>query len=161
MGGGCGWNWGRRSGGWAAKSRSSRNRSIADRTRGRRHHRRGDPPPYHRGESIIIVTGRRATRAERDSDEIVLTLSDHNGGSSTVRGSHLLVAVGRAPNTDALNLGAVGVNTDKEGYIPTSGFLQTNIPGIWAPRCQPARGVHAYVVSGLSCWTCSMVAAAA
>ncbi|MFN8531142.1 MAG: mercuric reductase [Anaerolineae bacterium] len=83
-------------------------------------------------EGIIIVTRRRTTRAERDGDEIVLTLSDHNGGSSTVRGSHLLVAVGRAPNTDALNLGAVGVNTDKEGYIPTNGFLQTNIPGIWA-----------------------------
>lgn len=49
-----------------------------------------------------------------------------------LQGSHLLVAVGRAPNTDALNLAAAGVLMDASGFIPVNDRLETNIPGIWA-----------------------------
>ncbi|WP_448265669.1 mercuric reductase [Nostoc sp. DSM 114159] len=50
----------------------------------------------------------------------------------TLQGSHLLVAVGRAPNTNSLNLAAAGVATDIRGFIQVNDRLETNIPGIWA-----------------------------
>jgi pyruvate/2-oxoglutarate dehydrogenase complex dihydrolipoamide dehydrogenase (E3) component len=52
--------------------------------------------------------------------------------SIELRGSHLLIAVGRAPTTDSLNLAAAGVVTDASGFIPVNDRLETNIPGIWA-----------------------------
>ena len=49
-----------------------------------------------------------------------------------LQGSHLLVAVGRAPTTDFLNLAAAGVVMNANGFIPVNDRLETNIPGIWA-----------------------------
>ncbi|WP_138503840.1 mercuric reductase [Nostoc sp. PA-18-2419] len=49
-----------------------------------------------------------------------------------IQGSHLLVAVGRAPNSESLNLAAAGVATDTRGFIQVNDRLETNIPGIWA-----------------------------
>ena len=53
-------------------------------------------------------------------------------GGQWVEGSHLLVATGRRPNTERLNLAAVGVEVDDRGFVPTNGKLETNISGIWA-----------------------------
>jgi pyruvate/2-oxoglutarate dehydrogenase complex dihydrolipoamide dehydrogenase (E3) component len=53
-------------------------------------------------------------------------------GSPAVEGSHLLLAVGRRPNTDDLGLEAAGVARDDRDYILVDDRLQTNIPGIWA-----------------------------
>jgi pyruvate/2-oxoglutarate dehydrogenase complex dihydrolipoamide dehydrogenase (E3) component len=53
-------------------------------------------------------------------------------GERTLNGSHLLLAVGRTPNTETLNLQAVGVKTDKRGYIPTNPRLETNVDNIYA-----------------------------
>ncbi|HYX51724.1 MAG TPA: FAD-dependent oxidoreductase, partial [Ktedonobacteraceae bacterium] len=47
-------------------------------------------------------------------------------------GSHLLVAAGRVPNTDWLNLAAAGIETDKRGFIRVNDKLETNVPGIYA-----------------------------
>jgi pyruvate/2-oxoglutarate dehydrogenase complex dihydrolipoamide dehydrogenase (E3) component len=49
-----------------------------------------------------------------------------------LQGSHLLVAVGRTPNSDALNLAAAGVATDERGFIQVNDRLETNVPNIWA-----------------------------
>jgi len=54
------------------------------------------------------------------------------GGTADLEGSHLLVAVGRRPNTDDLGLEAAGVETDSHGYIKVDDQLGTSIPGIWA-----------------------------
>ena len=53
-------------------------------------------------------------------------------GERELTGSHLLVAVGRAPNTAALGLGAAGVETDERGFIRVNGRLETNVPGVYA-----------------------------
>ena len=53
-------------------------------------------------------------------------------GSPAVEGSHLLLAVGRKPNTDDLGLDAAGVTRDDRGYIVVDDQLRTNVPGIWA-----------------------------
>lgn len=49
-----------------------------------------------------------------------------------IRGSHLLLAVGRRPNTDDLGLDAADVETDDRGYITVDDQLRTSVPGIWA-----------------------------
>jgi pyruvate/2-oxoglutarate dehydrogenase complex dihydrolipoamide dehydrogenase (E3) component len=87
------------------------------------------------------------TLLERDGIEFLLkskVLEVNRAGHNTIlqlqvadrevelQGSHLLVAVGRAPNSDALNLAAAGVATDAGGFIPVSDRLETNVPGIWA-----------------------------
>jgi pyruvate/2-oxoglutarate dehydrogenase complex dihydrolipoamide dehydrogenase (E3) component len=53
-------------------------------------------------------------------------------GAPQVIGSHLLLAVGRRPNTDDLGLDKAGVATDDRGYIKVDDQLRTNVPGIWA-----------------------------
>jgi len=55
-----------------------------------------------------------------------------NEGEPHVIGSHVLLAVGRTPNTGDLNLKAAGVKTDERGYIPVDDELRTNVPGIYA-----------------------------
>ncbi|MFY9553704.1 MAG: mercuric reductase [Blastocatellia bacterium] len=53
-------------------------------------------------------------------------------GAQTLSGSHLLVGVGRKPNTESLNLEAAGVETDKHGFITVNDRLETNVPGVYA-----------------------------
>lgn len=53
-------------------------------------------------------------------------------GERTLEGSHLLVATGRVPTVEALNLGAAGIATDAHGYIQVDERLQTNVPGVYA-----------------------------
>jgi pyruvate/2-oxoglutarate dehydrogenase complex dihydrolipoamide dehydrogenase (E3) component len=53
-------------------------------------------------------------------------------GARTITGSHLLLAVGRVPNSEKLNLAAAGVKVDAHGFIPVDDRLQTNVAGIYA-----------------------------
>ncbi len=57
---------------------------------------------------------------------------DCSGGAPEVIGSHLLLAVGRRPNTDDLGLQDAGVAQDSRGFIEVDDELRTNVPGIWA-----------------------------
>lgn len=66
-----------------------------------------------------------------DDGGVILTLRDATG-EHDLRGSHLLVATGRTPNTEALNLSAAGVTVDGHGYTPVNERLETNVPGIYA-----------------------------
>jgi pyruvate/2-oxoglutarate dehydrogenase complex dihydrolipoamide dehydrogenase (E3) component len=68
---------------------------------------------------------------EKRGDEITFTLSSDNV-SQEITGSHLLLAVGRVPNTDDLGLDKAGVKTDKHGYIAVNDRLLTSVPGVWA-----------------------------
>jgi pyruvate/2-oxoglutarate dehydrogenase complex dihydrolipoamide dehydrogenase (E3) component len=54
------------------------------------------------------------------------------GQRSQVAGSHLLLAIGRRPNTDDLGLDKTGIATDPRGFIEVDDQLRTNVPGIWA-----------------------------
>ena len=56
----------------------------------------------------------------------------HIKGGDAVEGSHLLVAVGRKPNTEALNLNAVGIKLDEHGYVQVNEKLETNVQGVYA-----------------------------
>jgi len=68
---------------------------------------------------------------EKEGNEIIVKLhcSDE---SKEVRGSHLLLAVGRSPNTKDLGLEKAGIEVDERGFIKVDDQLQTNVPGVWA-----------------------------
>jgi pyruvate/2-oxoglutarate dehydrogenase complex dihydrolipoamide dehydrogenase (E3) component len=53
-------------------------------------------------------------------------------GAPEVSGTHLLLAVGRRPNTDDLGLEKAAIETDERGYIKVDDQLRTNVPGVWA-----------------------------
>ncbi|HHJ52748.1 MAG TPA: pyruvate/2-oxoglutarate dehydrogenase complex dihydrolipoamide dehydrogenase, partial [Caldithrix abyssi] len=57
---------------------------------------------------------------------------DCTQGPPEITGTHLLLAVGRVPNTDSLNVAATGLETDARGYIPVNDYLETAVPGIFA-----------------------------
>jgi pyruvate/2-oxoglutarate dehydrogenase complex dihydrolipoamide dehydrogenase (E3) component len=82
-------------------------------------------------EGIQIRTKAECMSVKKDGERIIVGL-DCGDASRQVVGSHLLLAVGRVPNTDDLGLEKAGVETDKDGYIKVDDQLRTNVPGIWA-----------------------------
>ena len=83
-------------------------------------------------EGVRFLLNAVSTRVERTDKHITLTLDSPEGPAPRLTGSHLLVATGRRPNTDELDLGKAEVETDKAGFIKVNGRLETNVPGIWA-----------------------------
>lgn len=77
------------------------------------------------------VTIRTATTVER-VEAIAPGVRVHLDAGDPVDGSHLLVAVGRTPNTDRLGLECVGLATDDRGLVETDGVFRTAVDGIWA-----------------------------
>ncbi len=82
-------------------------------------------------EGIEIRLNANCLSARREGDHIAVGL-DCSDGARDVHGSHLLLAVGRVPNTEDLGLDQAGVETDARGYIQVDEQLRTNVPGIWA-----------------------------
>jgi pyruvate/2-oxoglutarate dehydrogenase complex dihydrolipoamide dehydrogenase (E3) component len=83
------------------------------------------------GEGIRIFTDAKCTALAKDGDAIVASVESPNG-KSQVTGSHLLVSVGRVPNTDGLGLEAAGVALDQRGFVQVNDFCQTSVPTIYA-----------------------------
>jgi len=67
----------------------------------------------------------------RRGEQVAVTMACADGAPEVV-GSHVLLAVGRRPNTDDLGLERAGVATDAHGYIEVDDQLRTSVPGIWA-----------------------------
>ncbi|MCI0465470.1 MAG: FAD-containing oxidoreductase [Beijerinckiaceae bacterium] len=84
-----------------------------------------------RAEGIAVRNSAECLSAAKEGEEISVRLSCPESQDRII-GSHLLLAVGRRPNTDDLGLNKAGIATDAKGYIKTDDFLQTNVPGIWA-----------------------------
>jgi pyruvate/2-oxoglutarate dehydrogenase complex dihydrolipoamide dehydrogenase (E3) component len=82
-------------------------------------------------EGIAVRTDAQCIRLERHGEDIVVGV-DCTEGAPEVVGSHILLAVGRRPNTDDLGLDRAGVSLDDRGYIVVDDELRTEVPGIWA-----------------------------
>ncbi|WP_426010426.1 FAD-containing oxidoreductase [Caulobacter sp. DWR2-3-1b2] len=65
-------------------------------------------------------------------DEGVCVHVTCEAGAPQVVGSHVLLAIGRKPNTDDLGLDKAGIDLDKRGYVVVDDQLRTNVPGVWA-----------------------------
>jgi pyruvate/2-oxoglutarate dehydrogenase complex dihydrolipoamide dehydrogenase (E3) component len=84
-----------------------------------------------KAEGIDIRLSVHAMRVAKHGKEIAVSLESEVGNAQVI-GSHMLIAVGRRPNTDDLGLDRAGVATDKRGFIQVDDQLRTNVPGIWA-----------------------------
>jgi pyruvate/2-oxoglutarate dehydrogenase complex dihydrolipoamide dehydrogenase (E3) component len=82
-------------------------------------------------EDINIRVNSKAVGVKKQGTGIAVTI-ESAGTRSQIDGSHLLLAVGRRPNTDDLGLEHAGVVTDTRGYIEVDDQLRTSVPGIWA-----------------------------
>jgi pyruvate/2-oxoglutarate dehydrogenase complex dihydrolipoamide dehydrogenase (E3) component len=82
-------------------------------------------------EGVDIRVNSKVVAAEKQGDQVAVTI-ESGGAKSQVIGSHLLVAIGRRPNTDDLGLDKAGITINKNGYIETDDQLRTNVPGVWA-----------------------------
>ncbi len=82
------------------------------------------------GVAVLLETEAQSVRQD-ESGGIQLTVNGPDG-EDTISGSHLLVAAGRPPNTDLLNLEAAGVETDGRGHVKVNERLETNVPGVYA-----------------------------
>jgi pyruvate/2-oxoglutarate dehydrogenase complex dihydrolipoamide dehydrogenase (E3) component len=95
------------------------------------------------GEGIRVRLNAKCIGFTKRGEEIIAHL-DCAGGPSEVSGTHLLLAVGRRPNTDDLGLDRAGVELDQRGYIVVDDQLRTSVPGIWAMGDCNGRGAFTH-----------------
>jgi pyruvate/2-oxoglutarate dehydrogenase complex dihydrolipoamide dehydrogenase (E3) component len=82
-------------------------------------------------EGITVRTGAECIALAPHADGMAVSMNCTEGDPVAI-GSHVLLAVGRQPNTEDLGLDAAGVATDARGYVTVDEGLATNVPGIWA-----------------------------
>jgi pyruvate/2-oxoglutarate dehydrogenase complex dihydrolipoamide dehydrogenase (E3) component len=83
-------------------------------------------------EGIEIVLNAKIKKVSGESGHSVRIVIEEDGVEKTLEGSHLLVAAGRAPNTDGIGLELAGVELTDRGYIKVNERLETTAPGVWA-----------------------------
>jgi pyruvate/2-oxoglutarate dehydrogenase complex dihydrolipoamide dehydrogenase (E3) component len=83
-------------------------------------------------EGVVFRTGVAASSLVRTAAGMALRLSIKTGGEEAIEGSHLLVAVGRRPNVETLDLARAGVACEANGTVRVDDQLRTEVPGIWA-----------------------------
>ena len=97
-------------------------------------------------KGIKIITSAAAKKIEQNDDYEIVVTYESKGKEEQVVSSDLLMAVGRAPRVDGLNLEAAGVEYSNRG-IPVDDFMRTNVPGIYAIGDVNARMMLAHVAS--------------
>jgi pyruvate/2-oxoglutarate dehydrogenase complex dihydrolipoamide dehydrogenase (E3) component len=85
-----------------------------------------------RQDGIDVFLNSRAERVTKTDAQILLSAREKTGETRELQGSHLLVATGRVPNVEALNLSAAGIATDDHGFIRVNSKLETSTPGVYA-----------------------------
>lgn len=82
-------------------------------------------------EGISVRTGADCIAFERSGEDIAVAVECADA-AEPILASHVLMAVGRRPNTDDLGLEAAGIEVDARGYIAVDDKLETSVPGVWA-----------------------------
>jgi pyruvate/2-oxoglutarate dehydrogenase complex dihydrolipoamide dehydrogenase (E3) component len=96
-----------------------------------------------RNEDIEVRLNAECLSVEKRGEQVAVHVQC-KGGDPEVAGSHLLLAVGRQPNTDDLGLESAGIETDMRGFIAVDDRLQTDVPGIWALGDVNGRGAFTH-----------------
>ncbi len=79
-----------------------------------------------------VHTGHRVTAVEETDEGYAVRAETEAGEALTVEGDEVLVALGRRPNSDTLNLEATGIETDDRGFVETNAYLETTAANVWA-----------------------------
>jgi pyruvate/2-oxoglutarate dehydrogenase complex dihydrolipoamide dehydrogenase (E3) component len=85
-----------------------------------------------REDGLAVLLETKPVHVEQSANGGISLVVQTKTGERILTGSHLLMAAGRVPNTDWLNLDAAGVQVDKRGFIQVNERLETNVPGIYA-----------------------------
>ena len=84
-------------------------------------------------QGIAVKTATKAVGYEETKSGLRVTVEPVAGGEpETLDADKILLAVGRVPVTEGLNLEAAGVRTDERGFVPTNEHMETNVPGVYA-----------------------------
>lgn len=83
-------------------------------------------------EGIDVLLNAQITMVSGTSGDSVSVFVEQDGAQKVLKGSHVLVAAGRSPNTEGLGLELAGVELTDHGYIKVNERLQTTAPGVWA-----------------------------
>jgi pyruvate/2-oxoglutarate dehydrogenase complex dihydrolipoamide dehydrogenase (E3) component len=94
-------------------------------------------------EGIDLRVGSKVVGVEKRGNSVAVKV-ESAGKNSEVVGTHVLVAIGRQPNTDDLGLDRAGIATDSRGYIQVDDRLLTNVPGVWAMGDCNGRGAFTH-----------------
>ncbi|MDE1175154.1 MAG: FAD-containing oxidoreductase [Edaphobacter sp.] len=94
-------------------------------------------------EGVRVELGSDCIRLENRDGRPVVHM-DCGSESRDVVGSHVLLAMGRIPNTDDLGLETIGIATDKHGFISVNDTLETAVPGVWAMGDCNGRGAFTH-----------------
>jgi pyruvate/2-oxoglutarate dehydrogenase complex dihydrolipoamide dehydrogenase (E3) component len=94
-------------------------------------------------EGIEVRLNARCIGVEQ-RDGGIAVFADCAEGAPLILGSHLLLAIGRRPNTDDLGLGAAGIDADERGFIRVDDQCRTNVPGVWAMGDVNGRGAFTH-----------------
>lgn len=94
-------------------------------------------------EGVAFRTGVKNLRVKSSSGGVTLGIGEADS-EEQMAGSHLLLAVGRVPNTDDLGLDLAGVKRDARGYIEVDDQLRSSVPGIWALGDVNGRGAFTH-----------------
>jgi pyruvate/2-oxoglutarate dehydrogenase complex dihydrolipoamide dehydrogenase (E3) component len=94
-------------------------------------------------EGIDVRVDSKVVGVEKQGNSIAVKI-ESAGKISRLVGTHVLVAIGRRPNTDDLGLEKAGIATDPHGYIQVDDQLRTNVPGIWAMGDCNGRGAFTH-----------------
>ena len=94
-------------------------------------------------EGVEVRLNAECVALAKRGDRVAVTASCAPGPEEVV-GSHVLLAVGRRPNTDDLGLDKAGVETDPRGFIKVDDQLRTNMPGVWAIGDVNGRGAFTH-----------------
>jgi pyruvate/2-oxoglutarate dehydrogenase complex dihydrolipoamide dehydrogenase (E3) component len=84
------------------------------------------------GEGITIHLNAGLKRLAQEAPQRIDVFFEKDGEAQQLQGTHLLLAVGRIPNSDRLNLEAASVEVNERGYILVNDVMQTNVPHIFA-----------------------------
>lgn len=82
-------------------------------------------------EGIRVILGANAVRMSQQGKVASLNV-EVNGAEEVIEGSHILMAIGRRPNSDRLNLDKAGVTVNQRGYIEVDDYMRTSVDGVFA-----------------------------
>ena len=82
-------------------------------------------------EGVTVRLNAECISVSTRGDQVSVSV-DCREGNPAITGSHLLLAVGRTPNTDDLGIDAAGLALDDRGYVVVDDQLRTNVRGVWA-----------------------------